>query len=58
MELETYKPPCPHPPHTIFCFFFGGKLLQIGDSFWGKNWKIMKIQGKILGGSILLKVIK
>jgi hypothetical protein len=51
-------PPPPTIPNTILCFFFGGKLLQIVDSFGGKFWKIMKIQGKILEGSILLKVIK
>jgi len=34
MELETYNTPS---PNTILCFSFGGKLLQIGELFLGKN---------------------
>jgi hypothetical protein len=36
----------PNLVNIILCFFFGGKLLQIGNSFWEKNLKLMKIQGK------------
>jgi hypothetical protein len=32
--------------NIILFFFFGGKRLQIGNSFGEKSWKLMKIQGK------------
>jgi hypothetical protein len=36
------------PPFNgeYFCFTFNDKFLQDGGSFWEKNKKIMKIQGK------------
>jgi hypothetical protein len=37
------------------CFFFGGKLLQIGNSFWEKKLEANENSRKISGGSIFLK---
>jgi len=49
-------PPPPLLIKNIFCFIFGGTFLQVGVSFWGKNFKIMKIQGNISRGLIPLKI--
>ncbi len=48
MGLNSWitTPPPPKLGQHYFVFFFGGKLLQIRNSFWEKNWKLMKIQGK------------
>jgi len=48
------SPPLFAPFNIILCFVFGGKFLQIDDSFWGNSFKLMRIQGKILRKSIII----